>query len=285
MVFGWDSCQSQFEFVIVSLPEYFMGKLSFDDLSFLYQDQYGKGMHYSAWVIYGLMYWGLSKYYDEELDLHGSRNFALSLSFVLLSIGFFETFWHYSFAIFQNQTWVIRWEFPQIKILLQNLSFFTLGFLMIFAMHLNERRSYELPGRWKIYEGIRPLKIPYYSGNGDSIYIIARTNFPQLKFNFTRWTLLFSILAITSILVWHNYGNIFPYEVLRVDVAGYGVWESTPNFPQTVYTIETDLTDNINAGEQFFVENDLLHGVNTLCKVLITLLSYNIGKVKRVEKT
>lgn len=283
MFLGWDSCQSQFEFVIVAIPDFILGKLSFDDLSVIYAEQYGKGMHYSAWVIYGLMYWGLSKYYDEELGLRGSRNVSLAMSFTLLSIAFFETFWHYSFAIFQGQTWIITWQFPQFKILFQNISFFVLGFLMILLFSLNEKRCYSLPGKWKVYEKLKPFKFPYPAIRGESLDILPKTNFPQLRFSFNRWTLLFLILSLTSIYVWYNYGDFFPVETLRVDVVGFGVWESSPNFPQTVYTIETDLTDNINAGDQFFVENDLLHGVNTLCKVFLTFLSYSIGRVKRVE--
>jgi len=283
MFLGWDSCQSQFEFVVVSIPDFLLGKLSFNDLSVIYAEQYGKGMHYSAWVIYGLMYWGLSRYYDENVGLRGSRNVALSMSFVLLSVASFETFWHYSFAIFQGQTWIIKWQIPQLKILLQNLSFFTLGFLMILVMLLNEKMCYRLPGRWKVYEKIKPLKIPYPAIRGKALDILPKTNFPQLRFSFDRWTLLFLILSLASIYVWYNYGDFFPVETLKVDVVGFGVWESSPNFPQTVYTVEMDLTDNINAGDQFFVENDLLHGVNTLCKVFLTLLSYSVGRVKRVE--
>ena len=282
MILGWDSSQSQFEFVVVELPNFFKGKVSFSDLAFIYNDQYGKGMHYSAWVIYGLMCWGLMKYYDKKLDLHGCRNFGLAFSFVLLSIGFFETFWHYGFALNQGQLWVIQWKFPQIKILIQCFSFFFLGGLMIVVMHLNENRLYFL-GKWKVWDKIKPFKIPYPSRRGHLYYTKPKTNFPQYRLNFDKWTGLLIVLSLSSVFVWFRYGDFFPVETLSVEVKGYGTWTNSKYFPQTVYTIETDLTDNINAGDQFFVENDLLHGVNTLCKVFLTMLSYNIGKVRKVK--
>jgi len=284
ILLGWDSSQSQFEFVAVEIPNFIMGRVSFEDLSFIYADQYGKGMHYSAWTIYGLMAWGLMKYYDEKLDIHGCRNFALAFSFTMISIASFETFWHYSFAIFQDQTWVIQWKVPQLKILIQNLSFFIMGSIMIFVMKVDEMKLYRIPGRWKVFDKIRPFKIPYPSRKGEKYLWSPKTNYPHLRFNFNKITVVLIIVALSSSLLWINYGLFFPVERFSVEVVGYGTWTNNIYFPQTVYTIEIDLTDNINAGDQYFVENDLLHGVNTLCKVLITLLSYYIGRVKRVEK-
>lgn len=266
---GFDSCQSQFEFVLVELPNFFQGKVSFNDLAFIYQDQYGKGMHYSAWVIYGFMFWGLSKYYDEKHGITKSRNFALTFAFVLLSIGTFETFWHYSFAIFQNQTWVIQWNYPQLKILVQNLLFFLLGFTMIFVMYVSGQLI--SLGKW----------------NNVMYFWKPKTNFPSgFKLNLGNWTKIFLLLTLVSIFVWHNYGEYFPIEQLEVEVitdGGNVTWTNTPNFPQTVYTIETDLTDNVNAGEQFYVENDLLHGVNTLCKIFMTSIFYCMGRITNTD--
>jgi len=263
---GFDSCQSQFEFVLVNLPSYFQGKLSLDDLTFIYNDQYGKGMHYSAWVIYGFMFWALSRYYDKKLGVTKSRNFALSFAFVLLSVAAFETFWHHSFAHFQDQPWVTAYQWPQLKILVQNVSFFFLGFSMIFVMYVSGE-MFPL-GRWK---GVTYVWGPI-------------TNFPSgLQLNFGKWLWICLLLTLLSVCVWYRYGDFFPVETLKVPAKGYpdGVWVSSPYFPQTVYTVETDLTDDVNAGDQFFVENDLLHGVNTLCKVFMTSTFYCLGRVKK----
>jgi hypothetical protein len=260
---GFDSSQSQIEFVLTSLPAYLMGKITFQNLQFIWQDQYGKGMHYSAWIIYGLMFWYLSRYYS-KLKIEGSRNFGLCFAFVLLSVASFETFWHYSFAIFQNQIWVIRWMWPQMKILLENLSFFILGFSMILVMYVSGRLI--SLGTWK----------------NMMVYWKPNTNFPvgyRLRFDRLFWILLAGTLV--CIAVWIDYGNLFTYQQLTVEVIGSSPWTSSPYFPQTVYTVETNILDNINAGDQFWIQNDLLHGINTLTKIVFTLVFVRMGMIRK----
>lgn len=273
-IFGFDSCQSQIEFVLVALPDYFQGKLTYDDLVFIWNDQYGKGMHYSAWVIYGFMFYGLSRYYANTLGIHGSRNSSMALAFVLLSISFFETFWHYSFAIFQNQTWVIRWEMPQLKILVQNLSFSLLGGFLIFTMYVSNK-TIKFP-TW--------LNWMYGLDRDDTVLWQPNTNFPALRLRHNWKTFVFAAIGVGSILMWGLYGDIFgpakPLEIPVLTEDGLTTWQNNQwNFPQTVYTVENDTTDGINAGVQFHVEDDLVHAVNTGCKICVTYAFYYWGKV------
>lgn len=283
MIAGFDSCATQFELFLLNIPNYLMNKLSWEELVFVYQDNYGKGLHYSAFVIYGIFYWGLSHYLSgteiknkllnkivprSNLNIKGTRNFAIAFSFTLLSIAVFETFWHQSFAFWQGQSWVVMWKMPQLKILLQNLAFFTVGGMMILTLSIDQNRLYHL-GKWK----------------DQMLATRFKTNFPQLKLRIKDyWTLVFLVLTLGSIYLWYFYGDYYPVETLTVEVVGWGTWRSSPNFPQTVYTIDTDVSDNIVAGDQWFLENNLLHGVNTLCKVFMTLLIFNIARVRKDEK-
>ena len=109
-----------------------------------------------------------------------------------------------------------------------------------------------------------------------------QTFMPQLRLRLRdKWTAILFIGTILTMVLWIGYGLWFPVEPLTVDVKGSGLWTNSIYFPQTVYTVEIDITDNINAGDQYFLENDLLHGVNTLCKVLFTAFLYNIARMKR----
>lgn len=101
------------------------------------------------------------------------------------------------------------------------------------------------------------------------------------RFNLNKWTILCLSATVASVLIWYFYGVMFPIQTISVPVEGSGIWQSTPYFPQTVYTIDTNVLDRVAAGEQFWVQNNFLHLVNTLTKVFMTLTLYSFLRLKR----
>jgi len=242
---GFDSSETQFEsFFLHGLPKFLTQEIDFPQLQEYWTVQYGKGLHWSALVIYGTMFYVLSDHYWKTLWIHGSRNVILSMTFMLLSVAVFEFFWMFSYYIFQNQPWILSFRWGQVRILYQNLMFIVLGLSMI--------------------------------------YVVKSSG--KLAFNFDKWTTLLYVATIISICVWYLYGYIFPLERLEVPILGGSPWVNTKMFPQTVYTIDVDITDKIASGEQFFVENDLLHGVNTVTKIFMTGFFTNLFRFKVKKK-
>jgi len=230
LLMGFDSGVGQIEFPVVMLPNLLKGEINFAEWLGLYNWAYGKTMHFSAFVIYGLLFYGISSYLDRQLELKSSLNTVNSFGITFLNIAIFEYFWIYSFAFFQNQWWVAKWVWPQIRILLQNVMLTVCGI--------------------------------------GSIFLFSRA------FNFKMKKSFIAILIITALsaLFWINY----PWYVERfsVYIEGYGVWTNTNKFPQTLYTIDLDLVDTLNAGTWFYHQNDLIHLTNTVVKILFALCSY-----------
>ena len=253
-IMGFDSGMGQFEWLLTKFPEYAMGKISFNEWIEYYSWAYGKTMHWSALVIYGLLYVGISLYLERSLNIVGSKNSIFSFAFAFFNIGIFEWFWMYGFAHFQNQWWVVSWKFPQAKILIQNVMFSIAGVFSILYFWADSQT---------------------YDENGDVIDKIY-----SFRFN---WKLL-GIIWITGIsaIFWINY----PYQTpeFTVEIEGMSTWQSSPKFPQTLYTIDTDITDNKNMGTWFYFENDLIHFVNTVVKTLFALCSLEFVRSWKLEK-
>jgi len=138
MLFGFDSCIGQPITLLYRLPEFFLGKITFD---VLWQEtwvaNYGKEFHYSAILIYGLMYWDLSRHFENNFGIVKSKNVAYSCALTFLSIGLFEFYWMFSYAHFQNQPWVVTFKWPQARIILQNIMFLLVGFMGVLYMWLD----------------------------------------------------------------------------------------------------------------------------------------------------
>ena len=78
-----------------------------------------------------------------------------------------------------------------------------------------------------------------------------------------------SLITLTFSTLWVHY----PYDVKPVEtyIEGYGEWQNSDMFPQTLYTVDTNLLDDVNAGEWFYVEDDMVHLWNTGVKSLLGL--------------
>ncbi len=81
--------------------------------------------------------------------------------------------------------------------------------------------------------------------------------------------LVVATITIVAAAQWVYY----PYDVKRVStfIEGYGPWENGDKFPQTLYTVDTNILDDVNAGEWFYVQDDMVHFFNTGVKVLLAL--------------
>jgi len=239
---GSDSTMEQVAFFIWNIPGFLIGKISFDQLTHTFSDYYGLGTHWSAGVIYGLMFIGLSKYLRENLECINSENLCLTTGFVGLAIATFEFFWMGSYYLFQNQKWILSLAFPQFRIILQNI-LFTIPATIIISGILIEK---------------------------------------QYKFNLSRRTKMFFIITILCVLTWWFYP--FNVEQLVIYIQGYGLWISSKLFPQTMYTIDLNLLDNIAVGEMFYVGNSAVHFTNNITKIFWTLTFYELFKIRKIKK-
>jgi hypothetical protein len=254
VVFGFDSTPLQFIHVLYEgIPALISGESV--DLFGIYSSYYGKEMHYSAFVIYGLLYYFMSKNF-EGAGIKGTKNMIYSFAVMFFSISVFEWFWIICFATFQNQPWCFTWSFPQLKILVQNTGFFVAGCLTALYM-FTDRFFWDL----KTNEAI-----------GRRFFF----NWKSLK--------LWSIIGLTvaGSLLWIYYP--FHVDSLTVTLENGNLWSNSNLFPQTLYTIDLNPTDSVYAGEWFWIENNLIHGINTLVKILFTLSFYYLFRMKKIEK-
>ena len=245
-VMGFDSTPLQ---ILDPIIEIVQGKYVLADFWSRFNYYYGKEMHYSAFVIYGLAYVFLSQHFD-KFGVKMSKNVCYSASLTALSIALFEYYWIGSFAVFQNQPWVVTWAMPQLRILLQNLIFLVAGIIGVVYMWLD---SYILNGKEVVGRNYC-LNI-----NWKAIALIG--------------------LSVAVGLFWIYYP--FHVDVIQVPLSDGTVWTSSHLFPQTLYTIKTNVSSTINAGEWFYVPNDAVHAVNTLVKAVWTLTVVYIFKLRR----
>lgn len=225
VLFGPDSTVDQVINLVLNVPNFLFGKISFNQLLQIYDSYYGLGTHWSASVIYTLLFIGFSKHLHEKLGAKNSENLAITTGFVGFTIFSFEFFWWCSYYVFQKQTWIISLWLPQLRLILQD---------SLFA----------LPG----------------------IVVILGLNREKYQFNFDKYTLIFCLSTIGLILLWWFY----PFETTPLTV---GNWVSSPNFPQTMYTIFPE--------KLYYVANDGVHLLNNLVKIFMTLTFYNLFKLKR----
>lgn len=249
IILGFDSTPMQiWESCYQGIPILLRGG-SWSQVIGIYDGLYGKEMHYSAFVIYFLLYWGASKSWMKA-GITKSKNMIFSFAGMFLAIGIFEWFWMLGFGFFQNQPWVITWRMPQLKILLQNTGFCIAGgmacvFMLTERWHWNGRiqgeRSYYFQTRdWKLW--------------------------------------LFVGLSVAAALFWIYYP--FYVQQITVPLETGGIWQSSRLFPQTLYTVKTNPLGDVNAGVWFWIPNDWIHAVNTLVKAIWAATVYLVFRVK-----
>jgi len=204
--------------------------------------RYGIGTHFSAAVIYGIMFYTLSKYY-EKINIKGSLNLTMSMLLTAFSVGVFEFTWMASYYTAQHQTWVLAPLFKQVSILYQNLLFVSCGSVMIAVVALSR----------------------------------FQTRYPQISFRINKKLAFLILLTISLWSLWYFYP--FPTTQLVVSLETGGVWKSFSNFPQTMYTIDVNPLDDVAIGVPFYVEDHLVHTINTVFKIVFAYTIFYFGKV------
>lgn len=251
-LFGFDSCIGQPLMMINKLPALIAGDISTNEWLAVWGDMYGKEMHYSAFLIYGLMFWGLSRYFDKTLDIKGSKNVCFSGAITFLSIAIFEFYWMGSFAVFQNQPWMLALQLPQFRIVLQNLIFLAVGVL---GMLVIWQHSFIL--------------------DSAKTKIVGR----NYRFRIDRWAALLSVVTVAAALIWIYYPA--PVHHFSVELETGEVWHNTNLFPQTLYTVDLNPADAEAVGHWFWFEDNNVHALNTFVKVLVSATVFYIGLVKK----
>jgi hypothetical protein len=250
IVLGFDSTPLQFTHVLFDgVPAFIQGSASLQDLHAIYDLYYGKEMHYSAFVIYFFLYWLMSRSW-EKAGVTKSKNVVFSFAGMILAIAVFEWFWILSYAHFQHQPWVALWQFPQMRILLQNTVFtFAGGFTLL--LMVTERYH------WK---GTEQLGRAYYF-NAKSLAL---------------WICV--ALSIGAALLW----IYFPGQITQISVPleTGGFWQSSRLFPQSLYTVDLNPLDGVAAGSWFYLSNDVVHALNTIVKLLWAMTVYLLLRVK-----
>ncbi len=233
---GFDSSEYQIEAAFTAL----VSGQSWNQIIFAYSDAYGKYLHWSALVIYGAVFYFLSKYLHDKLDVVNCENICISAGLTLFAVSVFEFWWMGSYYYFQNQSWILNPRFPQLRIHIQNIAFMGVGLLILGGLD------------WR-----------------------------KVKLNFERKTWAYLIVTIGLMVFWWGYGYWLPVQQFSINVLGYGTWTNSIHFPQTVYTVDLNVLDNLAVGEQYYIENNLIHLVNVVTKVFLTLFTYNLFKLKR----
>lgn len=226
VIFGWEGTWTQLCDVIFNLPQLISGNLTFQQYQDIITSHYGLGQHFSSALFYGVTFVILSLHL-ERLGFKKSRNFMLTLTLTLMSVGFYELIYNLLYGSCQNQPWVMSFSWKQGA----NLFAFT-----VFAL----------------------------SGLASTAYLLSY----GLKPNLNKTTAILALLTLASYAAWIFY----PFQTATLTVqTTTGEWNSTPFFPQTMYAVDPDPLDGVAVGDQYFVENNLLHFVNVINKFLFTL--------------
>ncbi len=138
VLLGSDSTVDQIEYAILNIPNFLLGKLDSNGLLQIYNSYYGLGTHWSAPVIYSLLFIGVSKHLHDKLDTKNSLNLSLTAGVVALTIAAFEFYWQFSYAVFQNQWWVLSLQPPELTIIMRNVLFAVAGFVVLFGLNWKE---------------------------------------------------------------------------------------------------------------------------------------------------
>jgi hypothetical protein len=130
-VTGWDGAEAQLE--KANFLGFLLGQISWSEVVAGYYSGYGQWLHWSALVTYGIVFIYVGRYL-RRVGIMRSLNVVLSCCFTFLSIGVFEFYWMWCYSVFQGQPWVLTFEMPQARIIVQNLGFSVVGFLGVAYM-------------------------------------------------------------------------------------------------------------------------------------------------------
>jgi len=179
---------------------------------------YGKSLHFSAFVIYGLLFYGLSKHL-QKLGLKRSKNVFYSASLAVFNIGVFELWYMGSFATFQMNRSLTEWFFLDFWAppVVMNFMFVALGAVALLSFYVDGFKLNDKKVVGRLY-----------------------------KLQDSRYTLLLIACLLFSIFLWVTY----PFPVQAISING---WQNSRLFPQTHYAyvntklyVQNDLLHLVN---------------------------------------
>lgn len=135
LLLGADSTIDQVMWMLMDIPS-----MNFNHMIQIYNQYYGLGTHWSASVIYAALFIGISKHLSDKLAVRNSLNLCLTTGFVGLSIATFEFTWMINYAYWQHQPWVVTAQWPQLRIILQDILFAMPGIITLSALNWKEYR-------------------------------------------------------------------------------------------------------------------------------------------------
>jgi len=98
--------------------------------------------------------------------------------------------------------------------------------------------------------------------------------------NLSKTSLFLLLLTVGCWIFWINYP--FPVEHIVVETS-VGLWTNSDMFPQTYYATDILPDDKIAIGEPYWVQNDMVHLVNTFTKIVQTIFILNVCRVKLIK--
>jgi hypothetical protein len=191
---------------------------------------------------------------------------------------------HFSAIVIYGISWLILYERLKSVGIIKSFNFFmvmmlTLLNMGIFEVAWNQSCAYFQNLPWLLKQPTNIIQYNFWIIFG--VLAIAYLYTSGFKLNFNKYSLL---LIVLSIGIW-SFWIYYPFHIEQITVATTtGLWHSSPLFPQTLYTIDPDPTDNIYKGVFYYVENNWIHLTNILAKIIITYTIMDIVSPKRVIK-
>jgi len=130
--------------------------------------------------------------------------------------------------------------------------------------------------RWKQVTNLTFFTLFIIVGLLTFLYLYTEGYHPNLS----KVTALLFVISIEMWGLWVFYP--FPIGYITVETTT-GTWTNTPFFPQTMYAVDIDPTDGIAVGVPYFVENNLLHTVNLLTKITMTVAILSLCMFKNIN--
>ncbi len=254
-VFGFDSTWSQakpyieyFSSVFISNP---IGALRagipFDQLWQESRRFYGVGNHFSAPVIYGLAFVVLSFYLENQL---GTSFFMEKKLGIRKSLNFCVST---ALSLMSVGVFELMWN-----------SFYALFHGQVWVVTFQWKQLTNLVA----FIGFVTIGVLVF------VYLALEGYRPNLGRRS-------KVLLLLTVLCWGFWIN-YPFAVGRLTVdTSVGPWMNGDMFPQTYYAVDIQPDDNVAIGVPNWVQDDLVHFVNTFTKVVQTLFVLSVSMVRK----
>ena len=177
---------------------------------------------------------------------------------------------HFSAVVIYGVAWLYLSDTLEKNGITKSFNFFSsmlLTFLNmgIFEIAWNRACAYYQNLPWLM---LQTSNIPqYYAWIGVGLLFLLYSYYYGFKLNFSNSSTIFVALAIITWGFW----VYFPLPTQQINViTTEGLWTSSKLFPQTLYTVDLDPTDNVYKGVFYYVENNWVHLTNVLAKIFTT---------------